>query len=179
MAYRTKTYIAGDWDGDKDAVEQLYKWKNSNYWSLDFHDAHDLTQARDSSLNCNIKKSLKERLDASKTFVLIVGDKTNTVTSGSCSSSPCGSYNSWTKSCAKGDSVDYRSYIRYECDKAKEAYSEGKMNIVVLYNASSIDKSKCPYVLKYVGTHEKMKKINVATWSYEWDYQAVKTALGQ
>lgn len=39
MAYRTKTYIAADWDGDKNAVEQLYKWKNSNYWSLDFHDA--------------------------------------------------------------------------------------------------------------------------------------------
>ena len=46
MAYRTKTYIAADWDGDKNAVEQLYKWKKSNYWSLDFHDAHDLTQAR-------------------------------------------------------------------------------------------------------------------------------------
>lgn len=30
MAYRTKTYIAADWDGDKNAVEQLYKWKNSN-----------------------------------------------------------------------------------------------------------------------------------------------------
>ena len=28
MAYRTKTYIAADWDGDKNAVEQLYKWKN-------------------------------------------------------------------------------------------------------------------------------------------------------
>lgn len=27
MVYRTKTYIAADWDGDKNAVEQLYKWK--------------------------------------------------------------------------------------------------------------------------------------------------------
>ena len=26
MAYRTKTYIAGDWDHDKDAMEQLHKW---------------------------------------------------------------------------------------------------------------------------------------------------------
>ena len=25
MAYRTKTYIAADWDGDKNAVEQLYE----------------------------------------------------------------------------------------------------------------------------------------------------------
>ena len=76
MAYRTKTYIAADWDGDKNAVEQLYKWKKSNYWSLDFHDAHDLTQARDSSLNCSIKSSLATRLDVSKTFVLIVGNTT-------------------------------------------------------------------------------------------------------
>lgn len=26
MTYRTKTYIAGEWDGDSDAIEQLYKW---------------------------------------------------------------------------------------------------------------------------------------------------------
>lgn len=177
MAYRTKTYIAGDWDGDKDAVEQLYKWKNSKYWGLTFTDAHDLTQARDSSLNCNIKRSLKERLDVSKTFVLIVGNKTNTVTSGSCSSSPCDSYNSWTKSCAKGYSTDYSSYIKYECDKAKEAYYEDKMNIVVLYNAASIDKSKCPDSLRYIGTHAAM--CYYENGNYYWDYQAVKSALGQ
>jgi hypothetical protein len=177
MAYRTKTYIAADWDGDKNAVDKLYEWKKSKYWSLDFQDAHDLTQARDSSLNCNIKKSLKERLDASKTFVLIVGDKTNTVTSGSCSSAPCDSYNSWTKSCAKGYSVDYRSYIKYECDKAKEAYNEGKMTIVVLYNATTVDKSKCPDAVKNIGTHTAMRyRENGQVY---WDYQAVKSALGQ
>lgn len=36
MAYRTKTYIAGDWDHDRDAVEQIHKW------NLDFHDVHEL-----------------------------------------------------------------------------------------------------------------------------------------
>jgi hypothetical protein len=177
MAYRTKTYIAADWDGDKNAVEKLYKWKNSNYWSLDFHDAHDLQQSRDSSLNCSIKSSLTTRLDASKTFVLIVGSNTKTVRSGSCQY--CNSYNSWSLSCARGYSVDYRSYIEYECEKAKAAYSEGKMNIVVLYNATTVDKSKCPDAVKYVGTHEKMKKLNTITWTYDWDYQAVKSALGQ
>ena len=45
--YRTKTYIAGDWDHDKDAVDKLYQWNGSNYWSLSFTDAHDLTQAND------------------------------------------------------------------------------------------------------------------------------------
>ena len=107
MAYRTKTYIAADWDGDNDAVKQLYKWKRSNYWSLDFHDAHDLTQARDSSLNCSIK--------------------------------------------------------------------------VVLYNASSIDKSKCPDAVKNIGTHKAMRYIYYENGQryWDWDYQTVKSALGQ
>lgn len=42
MVYRTRTYIAADWDGDRDAVEQLHKWNDSNYWGLSFPDAHDL-----------------------------------------------------------------------------------------------------------------------------------------
>lgn len=36
MVYRTKTYIAGEWDGDRDAIQQLYSWNDSNYWSLSF-----------------------------------------------------------------------------------------------------------------------------------------------
>ena len=82
--YRTRTYIAADWSGDYDAVEQLHKWNNSKHWSLSFTDAHDLMQARDNSLNCSIKSSLNKRLDASKAFVLIVGNNTTTVRSGSC-----------------------------------------------------------------------------------------------
>lgn len=84
MVYRTRTYIAADWDGDRDVVEQLHKWNDSNYWGLSFPDAHDLQQSRDSSLPCSIKSSLKKRMDGSKRFVLIVGDSTNSVTKGSC-----------------------------------------------------------------------------------------------
>jgi len=171
MAYRTKTYIAADWDGDSDAVEQLYKWKNNNRLSLDFHDAHDLTQARDGSLNCNIKRSLATRLDASKTFVLIVGSNTKTVRSGSCQY--CNSYNSRTSSCARGYYVDYRSYIDYECEKAVR---DG-LKIVVLYNAATVNRANCPDVVKYVGTHTAM--CYYENGQYYWDYQAVKSALGQ
>lgn len=169
MVYRTKTYIAADWDGDSNAVEQLYKWKKSNYWSLDFHDAHDLTQARDSSLNCSIKSSLATRLDVSKTFVLIVGNNTKTVRSGSCRY--CSSYNSWTQRCARGRNVDYRSYIKYECEKA---IRDG-LRIVILYNAGFVDKSKCPDSIKNYGTHVAMWKWE--NGQYDWDYQAVKRAL--
>lgn len=170
MIYRTRTYIAAEWDGDNDAVQQLHKWNNSNYFSLSFADAHDLQQARDGSLNCSIKRSLAERLDASKTFVLIVGSNTKSVRSGSCQY--CNSKNCWTGSCARGNFVDNRSYIEYECEKAVR---DG-LKIVVLYNAATVDKSKCPDAVKYVGTHKAM--CYYQNGQYYWDYQAVKSALG-
>jgi len=169
MVYRTKTYIAGDWDGDKDAIDQLHKWNDSNFWSLSFTDAHDLTQARDGSLNCSIKSSLATRLDASKIFVLVVGTNTKTVKSGSCQY--CDSYNSWTGSCARQYSVDLRSYVEYECAKAVR---DG-LKIVVLYNAASVDKSKCPDAVKGTGTHVAMCYLKDG--KYYWDYQTVKNAL--
>lgn len=165
MEYRTKTYIAGDWTGDKDAIEQLYKWNESNKWSLSFNNAHDITQARDDSLNCSIKASLKRRLDVSKTFVLIVGKNTLNLRSGSCSY--CHSYNSWTHHCAKGRTIDRRSYIDYECEMAVEA----GMKIIVLYNSLFKDLSKCPEVLRYKGIHIAMKNY------YGWNYEQIKQAL--
>lgn len=168
--YRTRTYIAGDWDQDKDAVDQLHKWNDSNHWSLSFTDAHDLTSANDSSLNCSIKSSLKTRMDVSKTFVLIVGEHTNTVTAGSCQL--CGSYNSYTHHCAKGYSVDYRSFIKYECDKAVEA----DIKIIVLYNSTKIEKGKCPEAVREKGTHATMV-YKGKDGKYYWDYQSVKEAF--
>lgn len=169
MHYRTKTYIAGDWTGDKTAIDQLYKWKNSEHWSLDFIDAHDLTQARDSSLNCSIKASLKKRLDVSKTFVLIVGNQTKVLRAGSCQY--CKSYNAYTYHCSHGYSVDYRSYIEYECAKAVEA----GIKIVVIYNSTTVDKSKCPDVLKYQGKHIPM--IYYQNGMKYWNYTEIKNAI--
>lgn len=171
MVYRTKTYIAADWDGDKNAIDTLYAWKEGKKWSLDFTDAHALTQARDGSLNCSIKKSLATRLDTSKTLVLIVGNKTKTVRSGSCQY--CDSYNSYTKVCAKGYSVDLKSYIEYECAKAVR---DG-LAIVILYNAATIDKSKCPDEVKVYGIHAAMQKME--NGKHVWDYPSVKKVLEQ
>lgn len=167
--YRTRTYIAADFDHDKDAVDQLHKWNDSNYWSLSFTDAHDLQTSSDSSLYCSIKSSLKMRMDHTKTFVLIVGDYTKSITKGGCQY--CGSYNSHTYSCAKGYSVDYRSYIKYECDKAVEA----GIKIIVLYNDTVVDKSKCPDAVKNLGYHTAM--VYYKDGKYYWDYNAVKKAF--
>lgn len=170
MAYRTKTYIAADWDHDKDAVDQIYKWKNGKGWSLDFQDAHELTQSRDSSLPCSIKSSLKTRMDASKAFVLIVGDHTDSVTKGACYL--CGSYNNYIGYCVKEYEADSRSFIKFECDKADEA----GIKIVVLYNDTRVDRSKCPSAVRYKGTHVAMVYKGIDN-EYYWDYQAVKEAL--
>lgn len=167
MGYRTRTYIAADWSGDSDAVKQLHTWNNSERWSLSFTDAHDLMQARDSSLNCSIKISLCERMDRSKTFVLIVGDHTKTVTSGSCQH--CKQY--FLGKCLLNHSVSHNSYIEYECSKAVR---DG-LNIIVLYNAATVNKSKCPDMLKEKGLH-----IAMCTYKdglYYWNYPAVKKAL--
>ena len=53
MIYRTKTYIAGDWTGDKNAINKLYSWKDSDFYTLDFVDAHELHNSSDSSLYCS------------------------------------------------------------------------------------------------------------------------------
>ena len=167
--YRTRTYIAADFDHDKDAVDQLHKWNDSKYWSLSFTDAHDLQTSNDSSLYCSIKSSLKLRMDGSKTFVLIVGDHTSTVSKGGCQY--CSSYNSHTHACGKGYSVDYRSYIKYECDKAVEA----GIKIIVLYNNTVINKSKCPEAVRNKGIHTTM--VYYENGKYYWDYQSVKKAF--
>ena len=167
--YRTRTYIAADFDHDKDAVDQLYKWNNGEKWGLSFTDAHELQSSYDTSLYCSIKKSLKERMDASKTFVLIVGDETNKITKGGCQY--CGSYNSYNHYCARGNTVDYRSYIKYECDKAVEA----GINIIVLYNNTSVNKSLCPDAVKYKGIHKAM--VYYKEGKYYWDYKSVKEAF--
>lgn len=165
MVYRTKTYIAGDWTGDSDAIETLYKWKKSGYLNFDFVDAHELAQARDTSLRCSVKRSLKERLDASKIFVLIVGEHTKELRAGSCGL--CDSMNHYTDSCARGYSVDKRNYIDYECEKAKEAC----IKIVVLYNNDCVRRDKCPESLRWTGTHIAMLN------NGRWDYDSIKNAI--
>lgn len=170
MIYRTKTYIAGDWEGDQALIEQLEKWNSNGSLTLHYLSAHDLCSARDDSLNCSIKTSLKQRLDASKTFVLIVGAKTNSVTAGSCQH--CADYGSYTQKCFRGKPLDFRSYIKYECEYA----IKNKLKIVVIYNYASIRKEMCPEVLRHTGTHlnaySRQKDGN-----YYWNYQDIKNVL--
>jgi len=167
MTYRTKTYLAADWDEDIDLINQLRAWNNNDWYALDFVDAHEYTQARDNSLNCSIKRSLKERLDRSKTFVLIVGNETKNKRAGSCQF--CNSYNSYNGRCGRNhDTVTYQSYIEYECEQAIKA----GMKIVVIYKSYFVNKSKCPEILKNLGTH-----IPAYDTFTKWNYSEIKNAI--
>ena len=114
MAYRTKTYIAADWDGDKNAVDKLREWNDGEKWSFSFTDAHDITQSRDGSLNCSIKSSLATRMDSSKTFILIVGSNTKSRRAGECTY--CSNYDNGK--CKTGRIISNDSFLEYECKKA-------------------------------------------------------------
>lgn len=169
MTYRTKTYIAGDWTKDKNLIDYLYWCNNSNRWGLSFPDAHEMTQARDTSLPCSIKRSLREHLDHSKQFVLIVGDKTAALTKGACRY--CSSYSSYF-GCRRGHTLDQRSFIDFECEYA----AKNNLDVVVLYNFLSVIRSKCPEDLRYMGIH-------LAAYFYgqdgiaHWNYEEIRRAI--
>ena len=176
--YRTCTYIASDWENDLDAVNQLKKWNEGSKWGLNFTDVHELTQSRDTSLNCTIKSSLRTRMNYCKTFVLIVGEHTDTVTSGACFW--CADYVKATiyraEHCKRGYSVDNRSYVKTECDMASSDYQNGKIKILVLYNDTKVDRNKCPLSVRWKGTHVAMVYKGTDN-QYYWDYNAVKKAF--
>lgn len=182
MIYRTKTYIAGDWTGDSDAVNQLYAWDEGDKWKFHFVDAHKQRQCYDTSMPCTIKASLAERMRSSKIFVLVVGNNTSTTRKGSCVYQACANkfYNYFVgeyQCNAIGKTYSTESFIDYECRLAKRAYEQGLMKIVVLYNASTIDKSKCPEILRKIGTHVAMKSRSIYTNQIVYGYQRVRKAI--
>lgn len=182
MAYRTRTYIAGEWDGDHEAIEQIYRWNEGDKWNLHFVDAHGFKQCYDSSMPCTIKDNLSYRMGRSKTFILVVGNKTKDTRKGSCSCMDCGnkwySYTQGKYICdVAGKNYSTESFIDYECRLAHKAWLNNEMKIVVLYNSASIDKSKCPELLRSIGTHKEMKSYNNYWGRSIYDYQKVREAI--
>ena len=168
---RTYTYIAGDWTGDADLIQEIYKWNESSHWGLSFKDAHELTNSRDTSLPCTIKRSLAERLNESKTFVLVVGEHTKALTKGACYH--CDLYSHALRWCPKGHSISNLSFVQYECEKAKK---DG-LKIVVIYNRGSVDRSMCPQCLQSTGWHIPGKVWDRFTDSWIWNYSGIKAYI--
>lgn len=76
MPYRNKTYVAFDGDHDIHYYRLMKAWKQNDGFDFNFHDAHDLNQAYDSSQEESIKKQLAIRFQNSKLFILLVGEHT-------------------------------------------------------------------------------------------------------
>jgi len=118
MAYRNKTFVSFDGDNDMHYYRLMTAWHQNDNTSFEFYNAHDLKQARDSSLEATIKASLAERLRNSKVFVLLVGEKTQYL---------------------------YK-FVRWEIEQAISR--EMPIIAVNLNGRRSMDPDRCPPVLK-------------------------------
>lgn len=80
MAYKNKTYIAFDGDTDMRYYRLMTAWSANERFEFEFHDAHDLNTARDSSQEESIKRQLRERFANSKAFIVLIGENTRYLT---------------------------------------------------------------------------------------------------
>lgn len=80
MTYKNKVYIAFDGDSDMRYYTMLEAWSKNENNDFEFHNAHDLNTARDSSNEESIKKDLRIRFANSKLFILLIGEHTKNLT---------------------------------------------------------------------------------------------------
>jgi hypothetical protein len=160
-----------DFKEDIDAFEKLESWYNLQFSNFDFINGHDLQDTKEKAPKCEIKRKLQERIKDADTFILIVGENTKNITDGACIF--CKNYNEYLINCAKGNKLDYKSYIDCECNTAKIM----KLDTFVLYKSSDTPKNKCPNVLKNHGTHIPMLKNSGDT--NIWDQNKVMEILFQ
>lgn len=76
MAYHNRTFVSFDGDTDMHYYRLMTAWHQNDRSPFNFYNAHDLEQARDTSLETTIKASLARRMADSSVFVLLVGDRT-------------------------------------------------------------------------------------------------------
>ncbi|QAY69485.1 TIR domain-containing protein [Xylanimonas protaetiae] len=70
MSYRNKTYVAFASE-DINYYWMMTAWRANKHIDFNFHDAHDLNTARDTSTPETIKRRLRERLANTKQVVLL------------------------------------------------------------------------------------------------------------
>ena len=80
MPYRNKTYVCFDGDNDMHYYRLMCAWKQNDGMDFNFYNAHDLNTARDSSQEDSVKQRLRERLNNSKVFVVLIGERTRYLT---------------------------------------------------------------------------------------------------
>ena len=76
MSYRNKTYVCFDADNDMNYYTLMLAWKENGQIAFNFHNAHEINNLRDGSLEETIKEKLRERLQNTKVLVVLIGDHT-------------------------------------------------------------------------------------------------------
>jgi hypothetical protein len=78
MAYRNKTFVSFASE-DIRCYRMMCAWRKNENIEFEFHDAHDLNTALDTSRPDTIRRRLRERLANTKQIVLLVGNDTRAV----------------------------------------------------------------------------------------------------
>ena len=130
MGYRNKTYVAFDGDNDMWAYAFMKGWNAREHIDFNFHDAHTISEltyrAQDEYY---IKSVLRERLKASKQFVILVGESTKYL----------------------------RKYVRWEIEFAINLNLP--IIVANLNGTNGIDRTLCPTPLRnQVAIHGPFKK---------------------
>lgn len=76
MAYRNKTYVCFDADTDIHYYRLMQAWCENESFNFAFHNAHDLNNLLPTSSEETIKRKLRERLQNTKIFVVLIGEHT-------------------------------------------------------------------------------------------------------
>lgn len=78
MAYRNKTFVSFASE-DIARYRLMTAWKANQHIDFNFHDAHDLNAALDTSQPDTIRRRLRERLGSTKQVVMLLGESTRSV----------------------------------------------------------------------------------------------------
>jgi len=148
MPYKNKTYVAFDADNDIRYYRLMMAWKQSDYSSFNFYDAHDLNNLRNWSNEQTIKNKLRERLQNTKVFVLLIGEQTR---------------------------FHYK-FVKWEIEQALKMNLP--IVCVNLNGLRSLDSNNCPPILRseiaiHISYNSKIIEFALDSWSH-WHYQHQK-----
>ena len=143
MPYRNKVYVAFDADRDIHYYRLMKAWKQNDYTDFNFYDAHDLKQSRDSSMKSTIINSLRDRINISKMFVLLVGERTKYL----------------------------RKFVSWEINQAINR--EIPIIVVNLNGMRSIDSIRCPdqlihSLVLHVSFNTKILQLSLQNWGGDY-----------
>ena len=136
MDTQVKVHITADWENDQSVVDQIIKWNQDQGEPFSMEDSSNILEDMESEWSCFVRETLKEKIQKTDIFLLIMGEQTNLVQDGSCFF--CENYRGFSGVCAHGRTADTRGIIEFQCDMAREFQKK----IVVVDATKPIDRGE-------------------------------------